>query len=74
MDTPKQTFSQQTNTVLHNSPACDRIKPKQTDIKCPACGFLLARSEPNTQVKNLLLYCRRCRKQVRVNLNSELEP
>lgn len=70
MNTPKQTFSQ----VLHNTPACDKIIATQTPVKCPVCGFLLAKAEPTTTVKNLLLYCRKCRKPVRVNLNIAREP
>ena len=74
MNTPKQTFCAQTNKVLHNSPARDRIIAKQTPVKCPACGFLLAKAEPTTEVRDLLLYCRKCRKTVRVNLNIAREP
>lgn len=50
------------------------MKTNQRPITCPVCGFLLARAEPTTRVTDLLLFCRKCRKQVRVNLNIAREP
>ena len=62
---------------MNNSKGCDTMRTNQgvvTPIKCPLCGFLLAKAEPATKVENLLLFCRKCRKQVRVNLNIAREP
>ena len=37
-------------------------------ITCPDCGFLLARTLPGAKASGLLLYCRKCRKQVAINI------
>lgn len=70
MNTVKQTFMH----PLQSSPACDRINATQRRIECPGCGFLLAQAEPTTIVRDLLLYCRKCKRPIRVNLNIAREP
>lgn len=40
-------------------------------LTCPKCGFLLARTLPRTQVTDLLLHCRKCKRQVLVNIDAE---
>ena len=70
MDTTKQTFTAQ----LQSSHTCDRIKATRKRIECPSCKFLLAEAEPTTVVRDLLLYCRKCKRPVRVNLNIAKEP
>lgn len=50
---------------------CDIMQTNQGRLTCPQCGFLLARTLPGTRVTDLLLYCRKCRKQVLVNIPSE---
>lgn len=74
MDTPKQTFPMAMKSVLHNSPACDKIKANQRRVTCPDCGFLLARVLPGASASGLLLYCRKCRKQIAVNIPKPSEP
>lgn len=39
------------------------------DIKC-CCGKLLARYE----MGNIILYCKRCKKEVKIDINKILEP
>lgn len=50
---------------------CGIISTNQGRVTCPQCGFLLARTLPGTRVTNLLLHCRKCRKQVLVNISFE---
>lgn len=62
---------------MKNPAGCGKMETNQRPvslIKCPVCGFLLAKAEPTTRVTDLLLYCRRCRMQVRLNLNNTSEP
>ena len=61
-------------TQLHNSPACDIISVNKGRYCCPGCGALLARTGPTTKVVDLLLYCRRCRMQVNVNIANQSAP
>lgn len=75
MNTPNQTFSTTTKSVLHNHPACDRIKSNRKRFLCPACGkhtvlFLL----PTTEVADLPVLCKRCNVESIVNISSEPEP
>ena len=44
------------------------IKTNQGRVDCPECGALLARVEPKAEACGLWLYCRKCRKQVSVNI------
>lgn len=61
--------------VLQSSPVCDIISAKKTWLICPGCRRQkLARLLPGTQVRNLPLYCRSCRREVVVNILSEPEP
>lgn len=58
--------------ALHNSPACDIISAEQKWLMCPACGqFKVLRLLPNTQAKNLPVYCKRCHKESIVNIQNE---
>lgn len=70
MNTPKQTFSDETKSVLHNSPARDKIKANRTKFRCPVCKrqllFLLV---PDTEVKNLPVWCKTCKREVIVNIS-----
>lgn len=70
MNQHDKTFS----AVLINSPACDIISANKGRCCCPGCGALLARTVPTTRVTDLLLYCRRCRKQVNVNIANSSAP
>lgn len=75
MNTPKQTFHARNDSVLHSSPACDRIKSKQRPFKCPACDkktilFYL----PTTEVRDLPVECKRCGVTSLVNISPEPEP
>ena len=58
---------------LQFSEECGRIKTNQGRVICPECGFLLARIAPGASAYGLLLYCRKCRKQIPVNI-PEIEP
>ena len=71
MNTANKTFP----PVLHNTPACDRIKPNRKRFLCPVCRkhtvlFLL----PTTEVKDLPVLCKRCNTESIVNIPSEPEP
>lgn len=53
---------------MNNSSGCDKIETNQGRVICPDCGFLLARMLPGAKASGLLLYCRKCRKQVALNI------
>ena len=69
MNAVKQTFSDQTKQVLHNSLACGKINANQEWLTCPACGqFKVLRLLPETEAKNLPVFCKRCRTESIVNI------
>lgn len=69
MNTPKQTFSPQTKTVLHNSHACDKINATRKKYRCPVCNRqLLFLPLPETEVKDLPVWCKTCKQEVIVNI------
>lgn len=71
MDTPNKTFFE----GLTGSPARDRITANNVWLMCPVCGEAkLARLLPTTEVKDLALYCKHCRKERVVNILPEPEP
>lgn len=70
MNAAKQTFRE----GLNNTPACDRIKAKQSRVECPICGRLLAKAEPTTVVSDLLIRCARCGTMIRLEWNIAPEP
>lgn len=77
MDTHYQTFQRKKESCdvpLTDSPARGKIKANPERVVCPTCGFLLARTLPTTQATDLLLYCRKCHKQVLVNITHNSEP
>lgn len=53
---------------MNISDGCGKMKTNQGRLICPDCGFLLARVLPGAKASGLLLYCRKCRKQVAVNI------
>ena len=84
MDTPKQTFPMAMKSVLHNSPACDRINTNKgwrltpdgkiestrPSLVCPRCKLALGKLLPETEAKNLVVYCKRCKQESIVNISS----
>ena len=61
MNGVKQTFSNQTEQVLHNFPACDRINASRKPVPCPVCGKgAVAYALPDTVIRNLPVKCKRC--------------
>ena len=75
MNAVKQTFADQTKQVLHNSPACGKIKATQKWLICPVCRKQkLARLLPETTVKDLAMFCKHCNREVTVNIPFEPEP
>lgn len=53
---------------MQKNQKCGKMEANQGRLTCPDCGFLLARVLPGAKASGLLLYCRRCRKQVSVNI------
>lgn len=53
---------------MQNLKDCGKINANQGRLTCPDCGFLLARFEKGATVSGLLLYCRKCKKQIVVNI------
>jgi len=73
LNTPKQTFHTGNDSVLHPSPAYDKIKANPEWLVCPVCRKQkLARILATTEVKDLVLHCKRCNREVVVN--SLIEP
>ena len=71
MNAVKQTFSR----VLHSVPACDRINANKKRVVCPICHkqtllFLL----PSTEAMNLPVWCKRCSREVILDILPEPEP
>lgn len=51
------------------------MKTNQRWLMCPACGKQkLARVMPSTEVKDLVLHCKRCGQESIVNISFEPEP
>lgn len=70
MNQTQKTFSPQLTGV----PACDIIKAQQRRVTCPACRTTLLFPKPTTVAKDLPLWCRRCKREVIVNISPEPEP
>ena len=71
MNTTKQTFA----APLQSSHACDRINATEGWLICPACRKQkLARIMPTTRVIDLALHCKKCNREVVVNISTEPEP
>ena len=61
MNAVHKTFAGQTNQVLHNSPACDRISTERKHVPCPVCGKgAVAYLLPTTAIRDLPVKCKRC--------------
>lgn len=45
-------------------------------LRCPSCGSKLMQVDPETEAKNLRLYCRHCKQSLIVNIarSSAVEP
>lgn len=61
---------------LQNSPACGIIQVKDGWLICPRCNRKrLLRIRPDTQCRNLPVYCTNCRAESVVNISpKEPEP
>ena len=71
MNTPKQTFHQ----GLTQTPTCGKIKAQRKRLVCPLCNKqTLLFTLPSTEAKSLPLWCKRCEKEVVVNISLEPEP
>lgn len=66
MNTPKQTFP----GVLQSDTGCGKMLPVQNGwLICPACRqWKVLRLLPDTEVKHLPVYCKRCHKESIVNI------
>lgn len=56
---------------MKKTKAYGKMETNQERVDCPTCGFLLARVLPGAKASGLLLYCRKCRRQILVNIEPE---
>lgn len=49
-----------------------KLSVKDGWISCPGCGRHLLRIEPETEAKQLPVYCRGCRREIIVNIDRGL--
>ena len=60
---------------MHNQERCGKIETNQRWLKCPACGKgKVLKLLPETAVRSLPVYCKRCGKESIVNISKEPEP
>ena len=72
MNTPKQTFCDASNRVLHRSAMCGKILPvKDGYLICPRCRInkRVMRIDPSTFALNAVAYCRSCKWEGFVNIH-----
>ena len=51
----------------------DILEPVDGRIRCPRCGAQLLRVTPRTRVRELPVYCRRCRREFVLTLDNSHE-
>ena len=71
MNTGKQTFSNVSNLVLHNSSACGKILTvKNGYLVCPRCRLntRVMKIAPTTFARNAVAFCRSCKWEGLVNI------
>ena len=71
MNAVNKTFAR----VLHTAHACDRINANKERVVCPICHkqtllFLL----PGTEAKSLPVWCKRCNREIVLDILPEPEP
>ena len=60
---------------LQKIKSCGIVKVSQGWLICPACGRgKVLRLLPNTECKNLLVYCKVCKQETVVNISLVPEP
>lgn len=70
MDTQYQTFRDNLTTPKRY----DKIKANNGWLICPACGqWKVLRLLPETEAKNLIVYCKRCHRESVVNILPECQ-
>ncbi len=61
--------------ALKKEKICGKIETNQRWLACPVCGKKLLRLEPDTEARNLPVYCKSCHREIIVNISqSEPEP
>ena len=72
MNAVKQTFSQQTKQVLHNSPACGKILTVENGwLACPICrrNRRVLKILPQTFGRNVVAFCRDCKWEGQIDIH-----
>ena len=59
---------------MHNAKECSKINATNGWLLCPHCRRKLLRLLPETQAKNLVVYCRKCGHESIVNIPLEPAP
>lgn len=60
---------------MNISKECGKIKTNQGWLTCPACGRAkVLRVLPSTEARDLVVYCKVCKKESIVNIPSVPEP
>ena len=60
--------------ALQKDRGCAIIKPRNGAVRCPTCMGLLLRVRPESQARDLPLYCRRCRRTWTLNIDHQERP
>ena len=47
-----------------------KIESDRPGLCCPRCGFKIHKLLPQTELKDFVLYCRKCKKESIVNISS----
>ncbi|MBQ3214499.1 MAG: hypothetical protein IJB11_00110 [Oscillospiraceae bacterium] len=47
-----------------------RINSSRAGLCCPNCGFLIHKLLPETEARNFVVYCRKCKHESIVNISS----
>ena len=54
---------------LKEAHGCAKLIVRDGWLVCPGCHKRLLRVEPNTAAQNLIVYCRNCKRTVRVDID-----
>lgn len=73
--TPHGADLQRGKKVVQVVQCCKTARVSQSWLMCPACGRgKVLKLLPDTECKNLIVFCRRCKKETAINILLVTEP